>query len=733
MVVVFVALQGASAHPIQSDSAQAALQEAEIRFPDAGPLAWSDSVHTWTEVYSDGTEMVVREAGELVVSEAAEAPEQESTQPEGDAAIQSPVLIAPSLLEHASMRTPVEMVEIEVALNRRAWMPERATFWRRWRAHLGDNPAIENSRDERAAYRRLWHEEMQTLAQESMDRARLDMAELGGEVLHDNLLSGTMVARIPAGSVTALSDIAGLSRADLRDLEPEDDGAGVWYAVSGAGLDGKELEDLYQTRHFNDDGYDGDGFTLAVVEGNGERIHRSHFGFGGRVDNCQWVWPFGCNNINPTNQSSDGSHSTAVASILLGSIMDGEDTTYAPGTPRRQRSGLATGAAGVGFGTSNESFVADKILDLDIELSNHSWGSSSDDPACTGQTAKAQRWNSLFEAGHVVVTSSGNEGHGNTNDCTTKNPGTGIGVLTVGAYEVQGSSSASSFTRKYGSTSRGGTSTEGGGRSIVDLAGAARLEYPYPHYQWPIDSGGNLYYYGADWPNATPNPQRFCCTSAATPGVAGALTVYRDWFEAKVGSSVSDPGNLMAQALLMGDAAKSDGTGYRMSGWDRLWGAGKLRLRKFDEPGGLGAPYKWSTGKVCVANQQSTYVDIHSSLPAGVDVVKAVSFFYDYNHDTGGTLDDVDLTLQYRIAGSSIWWNAAQNTSGDNKKRAIVDGPTTGVQWRLRLHGTNVPSAGAIPGGCNGSSNYVMVDYAYMFESSTRPLGSPYRTEFWIE
>jgi len=391
--------------------------------------------------------------------------------------------------------------------------------------------------------------------------------------------------------------------------------------------------------------------------------------------------------------------------------------------------------------TSNyQGFMLNRLTDPanHIDLSTHSWGQSND-PACEGTNSTSRRFNTLFESGQAVFKSAGNTGapglvtpdrkcaQGSTlgvDDCRVSAPGSAIGVFTISGVEFPSNTSV-----RHPCSARGGTSVEGGGRSIIDMATPTEHAFAYPHYDRPTDEQGNPYFYGAEWEGG-PGPSGFGATSGATPVAAGAAALFRHWFAANFSSgAMNDPGTLYANLLLMGDMFSFTATSSLVTkGYDNLTGAGRLRLRRFDSTM-LKAPMAWSTGSRCVLHGQSTTILLAGgTLHPDVDVIKATAYFYDLDHDQGGTLSDVDMYLEKEVL-PGYWLNVKADTSADHKKRVAKLNPATGVRYRLRFHGASVINSG---GPC--SPNSQSIKWAYFFESSDRiPLVDLYRPEGWTE
>jgi len=605
-------------------------------------------------------------------------------------------------------------VDLWLSLDRNEWAPNVSV------AHAEALALLEGTADTEI--------ELQAVRENALDarhEAGLEVLEpfiswleaLGAEVVDYVDLSGTVRAVVPSESLEEVLEYPGLNSVELHS-EPEDD-AGFAYSVDGSELDGYELMDLLQVEQFYDSGYFGMGHLIGLTELGGEEVRRDHQGFwywNCRFENCSSYLGLGLGGCDHNADPDPGAaHATATASILIGDITRQQDypayNCIASPEPRvcHERSGVARYAEALGVNNGNHGRVVNVMTDTSYGIKVLNQSSTTDnDPYCEGDKAWSKDWNSLYESGIAVFNSAGNLGHGTSTDCRVKTPATAIGVFTVGGYQVDTSDNEVIFS----GSSRGGTASEGGGRTIVDIMGPTHHQYAYPHDSGLTDVNGDPVEYGTDWPDSTPPPQLFGATSGATPSVAGSAVLFREWYLDKKSALINNPGILYANLLLMGD--RLDESGSKMDeGFDGLWGAGKLRMRKWGIVG-MDAPYKWGTGSVCVDGGSYTYIDIATTaIHSDVDVVKATSWWYDHRHDTGTDHDNVYMDLQY-LKGAS-WVSVKESHTEDNKQRVFREAPAS-WELRLRLYGADVTSDVE---GCGNNSTRVY--YAYMYEDQDDP------------
>ena len=533
------------------------------------------------------------------------------------------------------------------------------------------------------------------------------VANHGGTVIDKLGEAGTMKLTIKKGQLTGLINRPGLNTVE-KYTAPSDD-AGFAYLVDGTEIDGYELMDLIQSEQFYEYGWYRGSELIALVESNGNNVRRSHPGFeddmlADRFANCDGDYTCFSN----PSPDPGASHATATASILLGDITMQQDLGYYDcwglTGPREcaERSGVARDAGGLGITNSSTGYAAYTITHKDVELVSQSSSSANDDN-CKGKKSWCKDWNSMFEEGVALFNSIGNEGHGDPDDCTAKNPATAIGVFAVGAYKLDGSDNEII----YSGQSLGGTEYEGRDRSITALAAPTNHTYVY------TNQSGLAYNYGATWGSSPPSP--LGQTSGAAPVAAGAAAIFRDFYNNTYSRFIYDPSVLYVNMLLMGD--RYNGSGYQTAQFNNLWGAGKLRLRRFDM---MDAPARWETGNVCVDDGTAVTIDLSDKeIPhktGGVDFVKVVAWWYDHRHDSGTDHDKIDMELfgdYVGGAGAPATWTS----SNDNKLMIhhSLTGYSSDWKWHVRLEGRDVTSDAE---GCG--TNSALVYYALIWEDQDR-------------
>ena len=333
-------------------------------------------------------------------------------------------------------------------------------------------------------------------------------------------------------------------------------------------------------------------------------------------------------------------HATAVAGIIGGDLRDDQDEFLDCPITQVNRSGFAGEAHGYFLEVKNgDGFLnaVDKILELSPAptVVNVSMGFLNIPQDCSGESVYSQAVNQFFEHGILSVHAGSNEGHADPDDCTVAPPGDAAAAFTVGGTgnygifdQILGDASTVRNAEPYDSTPRGGTSEEGKGFGVVDLAS-------YAHSARLFGSDGY-------------HQNEFSGTSFAAPTVSAAALIAKDYFLQEWDNTdgfFDDPGVLFANMLLWGDRASESGVKLT-EGFDPLLGAGRLNARLW-ESDGMGDTWLFQTGSTCVDEDSTHDIEIDDliAVPNDVDSLKAVVFWYDPNHQEGGALDDIDVEL----------------------------------------------------------------------------------------
>jgi hypothetical protein len=580
------------------------------------------------------------------------------------------------------------------------------------------------------------------------------LAPLGAKRLRVSPWSAMAVYRVPTNILARLPDAPFVGIADVHTDQVQDECDIESAGDRGFTLHGQEFSSIIQTDQFYQGGWDGTGVKFGMWEGNGDAVYRDHPGLrwvGGvqRFSNCSDNGVGGCVSPQPNPAgvvTEPGAHATGVASILMGSIADGQDASFpANSSGALKRSGVARGATATGF--SDFDFYAEYVVvpSRGFHYVNNSAGGNTD-PLCSGAGGSSIQADSVFEADIGFFKSAGNRGSVSSTDCRLTSPAAALGAFTVGVSTwlrtsdssvcAAGDADCAAFAIDTVS-GLGGTSAEGRGRTLVDIVAPEGFRYPYPHYDRPVtaDDGNPVFYRGdyAEPPDGIVGDDDGTLgiigrsdwgvlgeTSGATPVITGFAGVFREWFLDTYGTQIEDPAIAYANLLLMGD--RWNGTAYATERVHNLWGAGAFRGRRFDAVG-LDGPHYWSTGSVCVP--LSADVDIPfrpnasgnpQALATGTDYVRVATWLYDSNfHDsTTSLLDIVDVQL-LRSSDGIVWGEVARGLIGEERQVLFSDDNVSSKFFKLRLEGDLALSDDA---GCG--TDAARVYWAILAEDNSR-------------
>jgi hypothetical protein len=588
-----------------------------------------------------------------------------------------------ALMSRLETAPPNTWIEVQLSLRRSG-----PTLRQRLLRMLADGSV--DTEDGLGPARSMLAEVRQSVVAAAQAEALRTVESLGGRVVTRYQNLHALRVAVPARNVGRLLNNPNITRVDAVEAITPESPAAIY------------LREGQQLDQYIDDGFNGEragSSDVSFAHTESGAIDNDIYAYreaatGSRVRGLHTCFSSPCTEVSDYASGDIDGHSTRTASLIFGDLEDGQDPNYSTSTDRKNRSGFATEAQGY-FYAGDWFAAADHMMGIGTYAPiavNMSFGSGTDD-SCLGQTAGSKTVNELFESGILTFKSAGNDGHSDTTDCTTTAPGNAIGSFTVGAYGSTSSSTTAEVRADAvcSGSARGGTSSsQGKRRSIVDLAAYA------PRDKTAI--GGNSY------------AGQGCATSYAAPAALGAAIALADHYFLTYSSVLDDPGLLHAAMLLMGDRKAETGSALT-AGFSNLYGAGRMRMRRLDDVG-MDAPWGFALGSVCVDDGQTITIPLNggSTLPAAVDRVKAVAYWYDRRHEDGIEIDDMDLELRRTGVGLVV----ADTDDNDEKRRVFADTVLT-EPYELRIIGDDVTADDA---GCG--TNSMLVYYAYFYEDSAR-------------
>ncbi|HMU81120.1 MAG TPA: hypothetical protein PKC57_12750, partial [Microthrixaceae bacterium] len=153
-----------------------------------------------------------------------------------------------------------------------------------------------------------------------------------------------------------------------------------------------------------------------------------------------------------------------------------------------------------------------------------------------------------------------------------------------------------------------------------------------------------------------------------------------------LGGLMNQPERRYVFLLAMGD--RWNGSLYKTSGFSNLWGAGRIRLRKYDADG-MDAPAELRFDQFCVPASTDVIRPINDgyALPADAAYIKVVTWWYDPRLESGNTHDKMTLTLQ--SWDGSAWVDEVTDSSDDTKQMVFLD-DAEAVPYRVKVTGRDV-------------------------------------------
>lgn len=469
--------------------------------------------------------------------------------------------------------------------------------------------------------------------------------------------------------------------------------------------DGAETRASTQTQQFLDAGYTGEAPSANSVQDDmyvvvaDTCIDEDHPAWNdeGPFYNSRlgavWRWDGGFRPLYTYEDSAEGDcHGMGVSSILLANLLDGQDLANraTPGE-QAQSSGVAVDATFAfieiqPFEGESPTFssIGAKVIALSPDVFNMSFSTGA---GCDVDSPDNDVIDSMYASNIFVAKSASNDGH---LTCTTNAPATASGAFTVGALTTSGVADLNSGW--LDDLSSAGDDVHG--RAIVDLVAPGR------------ETSAT-----AKWNDTYRMTGEFAQTSAATPTVAGAATILKDFLSSLLGAAwTNDVGNLHATMLLMGDGTRLSSTSLfnplrsapgpvaiHGDALDPAWGAGRMRMRLFTDAG-MDGPWRarWcirtvsSGGAVapCLANPDST--GVNQALSADVERLRATAFWHEPNL---GSLEDPANIAFAAFANGAFKYQTSGTAPGSKRLREDSAG---GATWDVRLVPWCVPPPGAL-------------------------------------
>ena len=390
-------------------------------------------------------------------------------------------------------------------------------------------------------------------------------------------------------------------------------------------------------------------------------------------------------------QSGDSDHGNRVATQFLADLTDGQDASVT-GIDRDRKTGATTETVfssaerknDQGNSVSWEDKAALAIC-LGVDIVNLSLGDGTN--PCDIDTDESDAVNSMFHDGIFVVVAAGNEETTYYPDaCTVRPPATAAGAFAVAGYEVQGVTDLDAAP--LAEESPGNVSSSSGpdayGRPLIKLTAAAGREgshYAYFNNTYQASSGNG--------------------TSRAAPVVAGAAADVRDFMITTHGTGTgNEVGLLFAYLLAMGDGQlEGGGTQAATTPIDSAWGAGRMKVRRFDN---AGMDYPWRRRWAYWTHDHGEVYTLelnpvsgnNTALSSDVEWFRGALWWFEPNIGSDGSGGLIDTSsVSYKISQVGGGYTYLCSSTVPQSQRLWLGNVVGGRTWETKVTGLSIPAS----------------------------------------
>lgn len=577
--------------------------------------------------------------------------------------------------------------------------------------------------------------ERAALVRRATDGAAAQVVALGGKVTGRGRYGGWLTAEVPGAAVAALAARGDLDRVERLEGQAEPTGIYLGDVRAASRIDADRFHAAgYTGERPNSARHNHGDITVGVIEvGSLEDEACFLYDGAGCAGASRLLERFDCsdgdgdgNMCEPVANLADlddgsATHGTIVTSIVAADYSQGQGDTQPLGdgawtagtghsaTWKQRASGLAPEASVVFFGNNGSTAAFadsfDDAIDRSLDITNSSWtwtsgGAAGCNPRAIGP--HEQELENAYDDGVLNVVAAGN-----FNDpadvaatCNLGSPGDIPKALTINSVDGSAPACIANYNdclldTNYSAT--GGMNAKIDG--VVYSGVMSGVDLVAPNWINNATSASGTYgSVGGVWVG----------TSMASPVVAGAAALVKDWHLAAGNTWINLPGRLQTVMLSMGDrhaaAWKGAATSQQSFGTDPLWGVGKLKLRLLENGQGMGPwGYHMRTTTLAPATPDVTYVPFATPIPAGAVMVKCVMMQSEDMSDKDD-ISKIDLVMRLRqpvngtcTAGAGAVTGTRIDATRDLKKMGAIEDSQATVAGRcleVTLENEHVTASG---------------------------------------